>query len=255
VTVHDHAFNRDALDTAFRKLRGREGRLLLYWSGHGYSDGTGNRILVCPDFRSDGFANRVFDATRRFDWLHSNEFSGLSEQILLMDVCAKSTKIKFEADSVGSAPRALSIQQIGVFAAQEGTYAYVGRESFTDILLATFRSFAKWPDPKTCYDLVRESAYAAECEPFIISGFARHKQFKDEYVGKQKAVGDGKTPPAAPMIANYVAARTTLDDFVAHVCSARILLVKGDSGFGKSFLVTDRAPLFLRDVRYVGVKL
>src|SRR5262249_18351994 len=80
-------FNRNTIDTAFRKLGGRKGRLLFYWSGHGYTDNSGNRIFICPDYRSAGFANRVFNATRRFDWLHSSDFAGLTEQILLADVC------------------------------------------------------------------------------------------------------------------------------------------------------------------------
>ncbi|KJC33347.1 ATP-binding protein [Bradyrhizobium sp. LTSP857] len=255
VAVHDHNFTRDTIDTAFRKLRERRGRLLLHWSGHGYADNAGHRILVCPDFRSDGFANRVFNATLRFEWLHSSEFSDLAQQILLMDVCAKSTKLQFEADAVGNGRRHLDTEQIGFFATQEGAYNYIDGQTFTDLLIAALRPFGGWPDLRRYYESAKQRAFALNTEPFIISGFARHDRLNETYAGNRDAGKASKARSALPIIANYADVCSTLDDFVAPTGEQRILLVQGDAGFGKSLLVLERARAFPDNVRYIGAKL
>jgi hypothetical protein len=101
---------------------------------------------------------------------------------------------------------------------------------------------------------LKKRAFAAQCEPFILSGFARHEILPQTYAGNSKA-GEARKATAGPIIANYVAACSALDGFVTPANQERILLVKGDAGFGKSLLVIERAKSFLKTVRYIGVKL
>jgi hypothetical protein len=252
VNVYDHV-NRETIDTAFRNLRSCKGRLLFYWSGHGYADNSGNRIFICPDYRSDGFANRIFNATRRFDWLHSGDFAGLTEQILLADVCAKHTRLALEEDAVGSGRRLDTIRQVGLFATPEGAYAYVddGSGVFTDLLLGAFRKFDGWPDLKDYYEVVKAAAFAVKGSLFVIAGFEHQEQLPDTYAGTPS----GKARATMPRIANYVAACGAFDALLSPACEQRILLVKGETGFGKSLLVIERAKLIPKDITQVSVKL
>jgi hypothetical protein len=186
VDTHDN-FTRDLIDTRFRELSSLRGgfQLLFYWSGHGYVDNNGDRIFICPDYRPQSFANRVFNASRRFDWLHSDDFVGLSEQILVADVCAKHTTLAIENDQIGAVRRNATIRQIGLFATPEGQYAYVddGSGIFTDLVLGELAKFNGWPDLKAFYDAVTTAARAVKGSMFVISGFEQFGRLQETRVG------------------------------------------------------------------------
>jgi|GEM_PF-1658235 len=256
VDVQDN-FNRETIDTAFRNLRGLTGRLLFYWSGHGYTDDSGNRIYICPDYRAAGFANRIFNATRRFNWLHSSDFAGLTEQILLADVCAKRTELKFEDDAVGFGRRLDTVRQVGLFATPEGKYAYIndGSGVFTDLLLGALRTFDGWPDLKPFYETVKTRSLAVKGSLFVLSGFEREEQLDPIFAGIVAKNGLQKGRSATPLIANYVAACGAFDALLSPSCEQRILLIKGETGFGKSLLVIERTKLISKEIKRISAKL
>lgn len=140
-----------------------DSRLFLYWCGHGYA-GAGDRILLCSDYDAGTFDDRTFNATRRFRRLASHaEYTCFSEQIVLVDVCARYSDA-IEADEVAAAGQRHA-KQVAAFATREGGYS---RGGFSDVALNWLGRQQGWPDIELVLNNLVPELEKAKLKPFTL---------------------------------------------------------------------------------------
>jgi len=180
----------DTIDTFWRnelaKERPADSCLLVYWSGHGFTESDGSRVFICRDYSADRMNNRVFSASSFLRHLRSPHFQCFREQIFLADVCADYTGLDFDASKRPPESVVAVIKQFAYFAAPEGQYAYHGEQSrgvFTETALAVLKRFGNWPGLD---EFVREMDDAFKNvgqTPFRITVFNDETEIQNRLVG------------------------------------------------------------------------
>ena len=186
---------RETIDTRFNTLareRTPLSRLFFYWSGHGYADYNGDRLLICSDYTAEEFPNRIFNASNRLRRLRSANYRCFSEQVFLADVCAKNVALKFGTDEVPLTGIQSEVRQLAFFATQEGSYA---NGDFSAIALDVLKSLTEWPNPNLLYGRLLAALEAAEVEPFIVSAYCGQQQIESKRVGRV-----GRDPATRPSL-------------------------------------------------------
>jgi hypothetical protein len=134
----------------------RDGRLVMYWSGHGLLTADGKRRLLYADATRETFLN--LDVDGLLASLRSDLFR-FAEQWLFADACAqavapKDTPFSMAAETYPAGTPAVGARQFAMFAAQPGELAYVPSGEagiFSQELLAELEGdIGGWPP-----DLVR----------------------------------------------------------------------------------------------------
>src|SRR5262249_47252019 len=144
-------------------------RLLVFWSGHGFTSGKRRRIFFCNDYDED-LPGRVFNGTNFLNNLLTAKYASFSDQIFLADVCGTYSDIKVDdnVEELGLGERS----QLAYFATPEGDYAMGddGRGVFTSTVIEVLGHLGDWPAQQ---DFIREldKAFAqGGTKPFRISG-------------------------------------------------------------------------------------
>lgn len=169
--------NLDTIDTFWRvrlsKDRTAKSRLLVYWSGHGFTDTDGTRVLICRDYTDPKLKNRVFNASNFIRHLRGEEFQCFQKQIFLADVCANYTTLNFAADQSLPGRAVASVEQMTYFATPEGKYAKGdnGRGVFTNTAMKVLRNFNDWPELKAFSDSMDNAFEEVGDTPFRIEIF------------------------------------------------------------------------------------
>lgn len=163
-----------------------ESNLLVYWSGHGYTDNDGARILICCDFTADELVNRVFNASNFLRHLRSTRFLCIPDQMLLADVCGVHSRIKFSADKVSPEDQTAHTRQIGFFATPEGDMAkggYNGGE-FTKLVLEVLKGVAGWPNSTSFATQLEQKLRNENRTCFRISGLTPNWELAETLIGQ-----------------------------------------------------------------------
>jgi hypothetical protein len=157
-------------------------RLLVYWSGHGFTRTNGSRIFVCRDYTSE-LTNRVFNGTNFLRNLRSAKYQCFADQIFLADVCGVDSELPI-ADIHEDPTSVSATHQLAFFATPEGRYAYGahGRGLFTETVLQVLQAGA-WPDHKGFSDTLVNALEKIGESPFRISGFHDNEEFLESLVG------------------------------------------------------------------------
>lgn len=141
------------IDTFCRTELSRErpagSRLLVYWSGHGFTENDGTRVFICSDYTADRLNNRVFNGSSFCRHLHrSTDFQCFEEQIFLAEVCASYSGLNFEANKSSPQHVVNAARQVAYFATPEGEYARGenGIGAFTQIAIEVFSKLSHWPN-------------------------------------------------------------------------------------------------------------
>lgn len=166
----------EAIDSCARQLSdgvAPGSRLLVYWSGHGFTDDIGKRIFICEDYTAEALRNRVFDCSTYLRYLLSDRYGVFAEQILLVDTCATHTDLEFVTANDRPGPATGGARQIAFFATPEGKYARGedGRGIFTQIALATLKRTAAWPEYSSFSGLLLGELKKAGETPFHIEAW------------------------------------------------------------------------------------
>jgi len=141
----------------------QDSRLFVYWCGYGYA-GAGDRILLCSDFNVGTFNDRTFNATKRFRRLGSlPEYACFSEQIFLVDVCARYTDT-IEPDNIDMSGQ-LRAKQVAAFAIREGGYS---RGGFSDVAIAWLARQQVWPEIGKVLKTLVPDLEAVKLKPFTL---------------------------------------------------------------------------------------
>jgi len=164
----------DAIDTFWRdklaKIRLVDARLLVYWSGHGYTDNDGTRVLICRDYTDPNLNNRVFNASNFLRHLRGRTFQCFRKQLFVADVCASYTALNFAADQSQPERPDNTIEQVTYFAQPEGEYAHDnGRGVFTNIVMTVLRKFDCWPEFKAFGECMDKEFRTVGETPFRIA--------------------------------------------------------------------------------------
>jgi hypothetical protein len=164
-------------------------RLLVFWSGHGFTSGKRHRIFFCNDYDED-LPGRVFNGTNFLNNLMTAKYACFSNQIFLADVCGSYSDIKVDDNVEELDLRERS--QLAYFATPEGDYAMGddGRGVFTSTVTEVLGRLGDWPAQQ---DFIREldKAFAqVGTKPFRISGHYDQGQIRETVVGSVPA-GDG----------------------------------------------------------------
>lgn len=159
--------------TALADARPAESRLLVFWSGHGYTENDGTRIFVCRDYTAAALKNRVFNASNFLRYLRSGAFQCFSEQLFIADVCGTYThgQLGFVADKGDPGTPVPATKQTACFATTEGGYAIGTDEGgeFSDVALAVLKKFNVWPARDAFTEAMNAVAPQAGQTPFTIS--------------------------------------------------------------------------------------
>ncbi|QOZ11663.1 hypothetical protein XH96_32190 [Bradyrhizobium sp. CCBAU 51765] len=140
-----------------------DSRLFLYWCGHGYA-GAGDRILLCSDYDAARCDDRTFNATRRFRRLGSHpEYTCFTEQIFLVDVCARYSDV-IDPDQL-SVSGQRHARQVAAFATREGGYS---RGGFSDVALDWLGRQKTWPDTGIVLKTLLPELDRAKLKPFTL---------------------------------------------------------------------------------------
>ncbi|MFO1431258.1 MAG: caspase family protein [Candidatus Competibacteraceae bacterium] len=178
----------DTIDTFWRNelAKGRlaDSRLLVYWSGHGFTENDGWRVFICRDYSADRMNNRVFSASSFLRHLRSPEFQCFQEQIFLADVCANYTNLDFDAGKRPPKSVVAAARQVAYFATPEGQYAHEqGRGVFTETALAVLKRFNTWPELKTFGQRMDAAFENVGQTPFRIAVFTDETEIQNHLVG------------------------------------------------------------------------
>jgi hypothetical protein len=172
-------------------------RLLIFWSGHGYTNPDGERFFMCSDFTSPNFNNRVFNASKFLRSLRTPTFHCFSETLLLADACAPPSPFSIR-DPRETPPGGGDRRQLAFFASPEGKYAYgtEGRGRFTETALAALREVNAWPELRTFATALDGKLRSSNETPF------RFEAFDDEVRTQSRIIG---TPTGTPIFESVFA--------------------------------------------------
>jgi len=165
------------IDTFVREELGGErpanSRLLVYWSGHGFSEDDGTRVFICSDFKHEGLNNRVYDGSGLRHRLHrSSRYQCFREQLFLADVCAVHSNLIFDLPKSAAGSPMVAARQVAFFATPEGGYAHgdEGLGVFTRIALDVLGGFHGWPHldgfsakMEAAFERVGETPFRCDC--------------------------------------------------------------------------------------------
>ena len=172
--------------TGLSRERPADARLLVYWSGHGFSENDGTRVFICSDYTADQLRNRVYDGSGLCHTLHhSTDYQCFREQLFLADVCAVHSDLKFEV--LKSAPKTpvTVARQVAFFATPEGRYARGdnGLGVFTRIALEVLGQYAGWPILDRFSNGMLAAFETAGQAPFRCDNFDDHTALRNRLVG------------------------------------------------------------------------
>lgn len=180
--------NWETIDTFYRQQLPTncpaKSRLLVYWSGHGFTSKTRNRIFICGDYTQE-LKTRVFNATNFLLNLRSSTYQCFTDQIFFADACAIYSDLPL-VDTIEAPERLDATQQLACFATPEGQYAYSsnGRGLFTETVLEVLRQTKGWPLDRQAFWNTLENALKRIGEtPFRISGFDNNQERTETLVG------------------------------------------------------------------------
>lgn len=179
--------------TELPRGRAADARLLVYWSGHGFSEHDGTRVFICGDYQDGGLNNRVYDGSGLCHTLHhSADYQCFREQLFLADVCAVHSDLKFEV--LRSVPRTpgTAARQVAYFATPEGEYARGdnGLGVFTRILLEVLGQFGDWPHLDGFVGSMDQAFARAGQVPFRCDCFSDRARISNRLVGTIAAGAD-----------------------------------------------------------------
>jgi hypothetical protein len=166
--VRSQAPTRENINNCFALLaknRSPNCRLFFYWSGHGFMDDAGNRILICEDFDTSAKIDRIFNATNRLRRLRGPAFASFSEQIFLADVCAKNTGQAFSTDILPTGGLS-SAAQIALFATQDGG---TSRSEFSRSVINWLETKVNWPDLNSAIGELTAEFRKADVSPYRLT--------------------------------------------------------------------------------------
>jgi hypothetical protein len=138
----------NTLDTYYRTnlQEGRESdsTLLVYWSGHGATNKSSDRVFFCADYTSDKLTNRVINCTELLNVLRKEEYGCFSRQVLMADVCAVYSTVRVPESPADYQPQ--KANQVAYFATPEANYAKGthGRGEFTKSILRVLQGLETW---------------------------------------------------------------------------------------------------------------
>lgn len=167
-----------------RQNRPPQSRLLVFWSGHGFTDTDGSRVLICRDYTADALTNRVLNATNFLRHLRSPLFRSFSDQLFVADVCGIYSGLTF--NSTRNAPASVEPRtQLCLFATPEGEYAEddQGHGVFTRIVLDVLARRPSWPAQADFNQAVTDALAVAGRKPFRISSVDDGQEAPDRLVG------------------------------------------------------------------------
>jgi hypothetical protein len=131
--------------------------------------------LICRDFQSGAFIDRVIHAENRLRWLGTlPEFLCFSEQIFIADVCARN--IREIGDDMAAPSGQLRARQVAAFATQEGAYSNSG---FSKAVIGWLQDNPAWPDQRTFLGELCRKFENTEVKPFIFFGFNEAEKIAD----------------------------------------------------------------------------
>jgi hypothetical protein len=177
------------IDTFWREKLWQErpagSRLLVFWSGHGFTENSGTRIFPCRDYTIDNLRNRVFNATIFLRYLSSSKYNAFGEQIFLADACSNYTGLRFTPDREEPPDQENPARQVGFFATAEGEYARDedGQGVFTKTVLEVLRAAPGWPMYDEFPGRVLKALDAAGQTPFQIFALKEKQPIADRVVG------------------------------------------------------------------------
>jgi hypothetical protein len=156
-------------------------RLFVYWSGHGFVQSDGTRVLICKDYTAQAKSNRVFNATNFLrHLLIDSRFQSFRQQIVLADVCGIRSQyngLTFEPTHKPPKDSGQTADQTAFFATPEGEYAHEddGEGVFTRVARKVLCDGGGWPEGvKFKEHLLSELTNAGQV-PFYIEG--NHRNF------------------------------------------------------------------------------
>lgn len=158
-----------------------DSRLFVFWSGHGFTSKSRNRMFFCGDYRSR--LPRVFHATNFLNHLLTADYACFSDQIVLADVCGvfSDTEVPETPDKLEMASR----NQLAYFATPEGQYAKgeAGRGVFTETALGILREAGGWPTQAGFMEALDKATSQAGVKPFRIWGRCDQGELRETVVG------------------------------------------------------------------------
>jgi hypothetical protein len=157
--------------------------LLLYWSGHGMTDTTGQRLLFYSSYTPQ-LPNHVFNASLFLRDLRGGAFTCFQRALILADVCGIYSDTPVRPAVYVPGPQYQS-EQLTYFATPEGRYAVAdtGEGAFTHSALQVLREFHGFPDLDAFRVHLDQTLTASESSRYCIY----HRSDQEEgvaYVGR-----------------------------------------------------------------------
>lgn len=177
------------IDTFWREKLWRDraagSRLLVFWSGHGFTENDGTRVFPCRDYTKENLRNRVFNASSFLRFLRSSRYNAFAEQIFLADACSNYTGLRFSPDREPPPDQNKATRQVGFFATPEGEYAKDddGQGVFTKTVIEVLRAGGGWPEFGKFSERVLHALDAVGQAPFQVSAVSEQAVIVDRMVG------------------------------------------------------------------------
>ncbi len=119
------AATRTDVDQAFEQLKRTQASFFfMLWGGHGWETSQGARRLFYADATRQSYKN--LDLTQQLTAMRSTLYQGISEQVIIVDACANSFKLKegeLPHDQPALGDPLPNLRQLVMFAASSGEYA------------------------------------------------------------------------------------------------------------------------------------
>ena len=162
-------------------------RLLVFWSGHGCTSKTGNRIFFCRDYQ-EKLPNRVFNASNFLRSLRSTDFRSFTDQLFFADVCGVYNETPI-IDLSEAPERQEGIHQLAYFATPEGEFARgpEGRGVFTGAVLGVLQEMRRWPEHSQLTNGLQKAFRKVGETPFRVSSASELEHFSEILVGAIRA--------------------------------------------------------------------
>ncbi|MGR9235048.1 VMAP-C domain-containing protein (plasmid) [Rhizobium leguminosarum] len=168
VAPQHHAISRFWRQTLLDSAK-REDRLFFFWSGHGMTDRSSNRLFFCGDYTHQ-LQNNVFNMTEFLAMTRSSAFQQYSSQVLFADVCGTYENAPTLPTTAGRLNIA-AVDQFTAFATREGEYTPMDDSSgaFTRALLEVLALIGKrWPDEEAFRSRLEEVSSRSSLQPFTV---------------------------------------------------------------------------------------
>jgi hypothetical protein len=159
-----------------------DSRLLVFWSGHGFTSKKLSRIFFCGDYESR-LPDRVFNCTNFLNHLLEARYTCFSEQMILLDVCGVYSNLP-AMDVIEEIDASATSSQFAYFATPNGRYAIGsgGRGVFTRLALDTLHAQHGWPDQKAFTTAIENAAAQIGETPFRITTLRGENEIRDTVV-------------------------------------------------------------------------